>query len=107
MSDLDDFSLVLGGPLYQIWRRAHLTGDALQLLRRRIFVQTALAWVPLLALSIVEGHAWGGNVALTFLRDVELHVRLLVALPLLVAAELVVHRRLRPVVREFLERGLI
>src|SRR6185369_12864794 len=33
-----DFSLVLGGPLYQLFRRAHLTGDALQLLRRRVLV---------------------------------------------------------------------
>lgn len=23
-----DFSLVLGGPLYQLWRRSHLAGDA-------------------------------------------------------------------------------
>jgi hypothetical protein len=33
-----DFSLVLGGPLYQIVRRAHLSGEALELLRRRILV---------------------------------------------------------------------
>ena len=30
-----DFSLVLGGPLYQMWRRTHLSGDGLELLRRR------------------------------------------------------------------------
>ena len=54
-----DFSLVLGGPLYQIWRRTRLTGDALELLRRRIVVLTVLAWVPLLVLSIADGQAWG------------------------------------------------
>ena len=101
-----DFSLVLGGPLYQLWRRTRLTGDALQLLRRRIVVLITVAWVPLLALSIAEGHAWS-SVALPFLHDIEMHVRLLVALPLLVVAELVVHRRTVPVVRQFLERGLI
>jgi hypothetical protein len=31
-----DFSLVLGGPLYQLLRRARLTDDALMLQRRRI-----------------------------------------------------------------------
>ena len=31
-----------------------------------------------------------------FLLDFEVHVRFLVALPLLIAAELVVHQRLRP-----------
>jgi hypothetical protein len=29
-----DFSLVLGGPLYQLLRRSHLTDDALQLVRQ-------------------------------------------------------------------------
>jgi hypothetical protein len=29
--DSDDFSVVLGGPLYQMVRRAHLSGDALEL----------------------------------------------------------------------------
>ena len=102
-----DFSLVLGGPLYQLWRRSRLAGDALQLQHRRIVVLMALAWVPLLALSVAEGHAWGGSVAMPFLYDIELHVRFLLALPLLVVAEMVVHRRMRPVVGQFIERGLI
>src|SRR5512139_3290636 len=102
-----DFSLVLGGPLYQLWRRTRLAGDAAELLRRRVIVLTLLAWVPLLLLSVAEGLAWGGRVTLPFLHDVELHVRLLLALPLLVVAELVIHRRLGPTVRQFVERGLI
>jgi hypothetical protein len=101
-----DFSLVLGGPLYQLWRGARLAGDTLQLLHRRIIALTLLAWAPLLLLSMAEGHAWG-NVRLPFLYDVELHVRLLLALPLLILAELVVHVRMRPVVALFVERGLI
>jgi hypothetical protein len=104
---LSDFSLVSGGPLYQLWRRMHLSGDALQMTHRRIIAAVLLAWVPLLLLSIAEGHAWGGSVALTFLQDVEMHVRLLVALPLFIAAELTVHRRLPKVVGLFLERGMI
>ena len=102
-----EFSLVLGGPLYQLWRRSRLTGDVLQLLERRIVVLTLLAWVPLLLLSLAEGSAWGDTVKLPFLYDVELHVRLLLALPLLILAELVVHQRMRPMVRQFLERGMI
>ena len=77
-----DFSLVLGGPLFQFWQRTRLAGDALQLLHRRIVVLTLLAWAPLMALSLAEGNAWGG-VALPFLKDVELQVRLLVAIPCL------------------------
>ena len=74
-----DFSLVLGGPLYQLWRGTRLTDDALYLLHRRLLVMVGLAWVPLLLLSIADGQAWGDAVTLPFLRDVELHVRLLIA----------------------------
>src|SRR5262249_17854355 len=102
-----DFSLVLGGPIFQIVRRAHLSGDALELMRRRTLVIALLAWLPLLIPSAGSGRAWGSAVAVPFLLDVEVHVRLLVALPLLILAELVVHRRMRPVVHEFLERRLI
>ena len=103
----EDFSLVLGGPLFQLLRRSHLSGDALELVRRRIIIIPLLAWLPLLVLSALEGQALGGNVAVPFLLDVEAHVRFLVALPLLIVAELVVHQRMRFVVRQFLERHLI
>ncbi len=42
-----------------------------------------------------------------FLMDVEVHVRFLLTMPLLIVAELVVHRRMRPVVKQFLDRNLI
>ena len=102
-----DFSLVLGGPLFQLLRRAHLSDDALQMARQRIIVISLLAWLPLLVLSVLEGRALGSSVAVPFLLDVEVHIRYLVVLPLLVGAELVVHRRMRSVVEVFLERRLI
>ncbi len=102
-----DFSLVLGGPLFQLFRRAHLTGDALELVRQRLIIISLLAWLPLLMLSALEGHALGGSVAVPFLLDVEVHIRFLVVVPLFIIAELVVHQRMRFVVRQFLERNLI
>jgi hypothetical protein len=102
-----DFSLVSGGPLFQLWRRTRLSGDSLQLPQRRVLVLVALAWLPLLVLSIASGTAWGAGVELTFLKDVEVHVRLLVALPLLIAAERSVHQMMRPVIRAFLDRNLV
>ncbi len=107
MNRSPDFSLVLGGPLYQIWRRTRLADSDMDLMRRRILVMTAVAWVPLLVLSIVEGRAWGESVALPFIKDIEQHLRLLVALPLLIAGERVIHRRMQPEVHQFVERGLI
>ena len=102
-----DFSLVLGGPLFQLWQRARLAGDALQMQHRRMLVVTLLSWVPLLLLSVAEGRAWGGSVTLPFVQDVENHVRLLVALPLLIVAERVVYQLMRPVVQQFVEGGLV
>jgi hypothetical protein len=102
-----DFSLVLGGPLFQLLRRAHLSDDALMLVRQRIIVLSLLAWLPLLALSALEGQALGGRAAVPFLMDLDVHVRFLVALPLLIVAELVVHQRMRFVVKQFLERQVI
>jgi hypothetical protein len=102
-----DFSLVLGGPLFQLLRRTHLADDALMLVRQRIVVISLLAWLPLLLLSALEGNLWGGGTSVPFLFDIEVHVRFLVALPLLVLAELVVHRRMRPLLQQFVERNLV
>src|SRR5271170_1687352 len=106
LQEPSDFSLVMGGPVFQLFRRVHLTGDHLQLLYRRLLVITLVAWLPLLLLATLS--AWQGNVGqLSFLHDVEVHARLLVALPVLIAAELIVHSRLRPVVRCFIERRIV
>jgi hypothetical protein len=102
-----DFSLVLGGPLFQLLRRAHLSDDALMMVRQRLVVFALLTWLPLLVLAAVEGRAWGSRTVVPFLLDIEVHVRFLVALPLLVVAELVVHRRMRPLLQQFRERNLI
>jgi hypothetical protein len=108
VADADiDFSLVLGGPLFQLLHRAGLTGNALELARQRTVVGVLVTWLPLLLLSLFEGQAIGGRAAVPFLRDVEVHVRFLVALPLLMGAELVVHRRMRLVARQFLDRQLV
>ncbi len=102
-----DFSLVVGGPLYQLLRRSRLSDDALTLVHRRIVAGVLITWFPLLLLAIWEGQAWGGDTKVPFLLDPEAHARFLVALPLLILAELVVHLRMRHVARQFLARDLI
>mgnify|MGYP001240429344 FL=1 len=101
-----EFSLVTGGPLYRLWQRTGLCGDELQFVRRRILCVIAITWLPLLLLSVAEGHAWFG-VVLPFLQDVETQLRLLVAVPLLLWAELRVGRELPKLVRRFVLEGVI
>ena len=103
----EDFSLVLGGPLFQIFRRAYLSDNGLELLRRRIIVITAFSWLPLLVLSAVKGTAWGNLVSLPFIHDIDAHARLLISLPLIIGAEKIVHERMRDIIKVFLERRLI
>jgi hypothetical protein len=102
-----DFSLVLGGPLFQFFRRTRLSGAALELWRRRVLVIALFAWLPLFFLSAIEGHALGGSMKIPFLRDIEAHVRFLIALPVLIVAELIVHNRVSPSIRRFVERRIV
>jgi hypothetical protein len=107
LSEIQDFSIVKGGPLFQLLFRAHFVGDEMTLVTRRIILFVLITWVPLLVLSALDGHLLKGSAVLPFLTDAKTHIRFLVVVPLFLAAELIVHQRLHPVAREFLERGLI
>jgi hypothetical protein len=101
-----DFSLVLGGPLYQMLSHAHLAGPTLELMRRQVVLSVFLCWVPLAVLSLAQAHFLGGA-KLSFFRDIETHVRFLVSLPVLILAEMLVHERIWPVVKRFVELRVV
>jgi hypothetical protein len=56
---------------------------------------------------LLGGHAFGGDLAIPFLYDIEVQVRFLVVVPLMIASEIMVHERLRAVRTHFLDRKLI
>ena len=104
--EAEDFSLVVGGPLFQLLRRVHLEGDALELLHRRIIFSILLTWVPLAVLAMFSGVGRGSG-RVPFYTDIEVHARFLIALPILIGAELLVHSRIRLTVRRFLEWRIV
>ena len=106
-NDQPDFSLVLGGPWFRLFRRLHLSGNALERVWWRVVVIALVAWLPLLLLSVIGGHAVGGTIKVPFLYDIEAHVRFLIALPILIVAELIVQSRIRPAVKRFSEQRII
>ena len=106
LQELEDFSLVLGGPTFQLLRKAGLQGGGADLVPRRILAIILITWVPLFVLAML-GSAGDDAGRLAFFRDVEVHARFLIALPVLIAAELVVHMRVRPAVRRFVESRLV
>lgn len=106
IQEFPDFSLVLGGPLFQLLRRSHLEGEAMELLHRRILMSILLTWVPLLLLSIL-GTGVGGAGRISFFRNIEVHTRFLVALPILVGAERLVHSRVGAAIRRFVKWRIV
>jgi hypothetical protein len=104
---VEDFSLVLGGPLFQLLRRVRLSDDALTMVHRRLLVISLLAWLPIFLLSAAEGHLLEDSVVVPFLLDIEVHIRFLVVLPLLIIAEYVVHQRMCRISQAFIDRKLV
>ena len=106
LPELRNFSLVLGGPLYQIIRKTHLDDDVGSHLRRRMLVICGIIWLPLLVFCALKGTLMG-SIDIPFLVDVETHARFLVAVPLMLLAEFIVHQRMRDIVAQFVERKLV
>jgi hypothetical protein len=78
----------------------------MELLHRRVFASFLLTWLPLLLLSAF-GRGVGSIGRLSFFHDIEVHARFLVALPILIGAELIVHSRIRAVMRRFIEWRMV
>jgi hypothetical protein len=102
----EDFSIVLGGPIYQLYLKTRLARPGFELLKRRLVGIPLLSWLPLLVLAIAGGVAVR-NVDVPFLSDIGVHARFLGSIPLMIIAEVVVHRRIGAIVRQFEDRGLI
>lgn len=105
--DTPDFSLMLGGPLYQLFLRLRMAKPPLDLLTRRMIIIPLIAWLPLLLMSALGGQVVGGGITVPFLSDLGVHVRFLLALPLLIAAEVIVHQHMRPILGQLLQRGIV
>ena len=103
----NNFSLVLGGPLFQFFICARINTDTLGLLKRRVVVISLFTWFPLLLFSVFSGEVLESESKVPFFYDLDVHLRFLVALPLLLIAELIVHLRIRPIVWQFIDRGII
>src|SRR5512146_1773448 len=100
-----DFSLVLGGPTFQLLRKALLSGRNLELLHRRVLFIALFTWAPLLLFTVLGSGSSAGRIS--FFHDIEVHARFLVALPVLIAAELLAHSRLRSAVCAFVDRRIV
>ena len=102
-----DFSIVVGGPVYDFLLRIGLVRLGLPNVLRRIIALIAITWLPLLLLSFTQGVAAGHSVTIPLLYDFATYGRLLLALPLLLVAEVVIDPAIRNAVEEFIESGIV
>ncbi len=68
---------------------------------------TLFAWLPLLVFSAAQGQALGRSLDVPFLRDFAANARFLIALPVLIVAEVTIDCWLRKAVRHFLQSELV
>jgi hypothetical protein len=101
-------SLFTGGIIPRLLRRMGLHGAAFERVRTAsVFIVPLVAWFPLLALSAIGGNLLNRSLGTPFLLDLGAHIRLLVALPLLLLAGRVAERRIRPTIEQFVSHFLI
>ena len=100
------FSLTIGGPLYRLYQRWRLLDPPIEHAERRVIAVIVVTWLPLFLLSLSDGKAFGGA-RLPFVLDLNVQTRFIVALPMLIAAEPLVHRWMRTIVRQFVDRGIV
>ena len=103
----ENFSITKGGPLHRLLVRLRHAGDDRKLVLRRALAAVLIGWLPLLLLSLMQGLAWNRQIEIPFLRDLAVHVRFLVAVPILIVAESRIDRRWRSLVLEFLRSELV
>ncbi|MGB7439392.1 MAG: hypothetical protein WBQ61_24550 [Candidatus Acidiferrum sp.] len=101
-----EFSIVEGGPLHRIQLRLGLMKDRAPRIMRRAMIFALVAWLPLLILSAVQG-VLVTNVKIPFLYDPAAYSRFLLAVPLLIVAEVVIGPRIAEATSQFIASGLI
>jgi len=102
-----NFSIVVGGPVYNLLLRFHLIRQTVPNMRRRFAALLVVIWLPLLVLSLREGMAFGHNVRIPFLYDFAMYGRFLLGLPILLFAELLIDPVVRQAVSEFVDARLV
>lgn len=101
------FLITQGGPTYRIEQSIGLIRGKSPIVVRRALISILFTWVPLLILSAFGGFAVGHRVPVPFLRDFAVHVRFLLAVPVLLLAENFLGPRLARAAAHFVDSGLV
>jgi len=103
----ESFSVTRGGPFHRLLALIGPADNERRQVLNRALIGTLFCWFPLLVLTFVQGLAIGSKVKIPFLLDYAVHLRFLIALPILILAESPIDRRWRALAGEFLRSGLV
>ena len=104
---LDDFSIINSGLFYKLVSRLNVGGTTKDHLLKRVLFLVFITWIPLLALSAMQGLAFGSKVEIPFLKDFAIQAKLLIILPLLIFAEGSFDFRLKELTIQFFKSGVL
>jgi len=104
---VDDFSLTSSGIFHRLVSKLGLGGTSAKHITRRTMIMVAITWLPLLALSALQGLAFGDKVEIPFWKDFAIHSKFLIILPLLLFAEGPFDFRMRELTKQFFRSGII
>src|SRR4051812_46029369 len=90
-----------------LWQRLHLLPPGRAGVRRSFVLSFAIGWLPLALLSAVQGRLRGTPDEGPFLLDLATHVRILVAVPLLLVTERVSAHLVARAIDQFADEGLV
>ena len=102
-----DGELFGGAPFLRLFARCRMVRTDRPDIVRRAEIAIALSWIPLAVLTIAQGSFLTSRDEGSFLLDVAVHARCLLALPLLVVADFLLTQRLAPIVQHFVDVGIV
>jgi hypothetical protein len=106
MDSVSDGLLFAGSPVQRLEDWAGLPRGGKPLIRRALLA-VAVSWLPLALLTALQGDFIQSDSANSFLFDLGVHARFLLAAPLLILAEAVCVPRLAAIADQFIETGLV
>lgn len=102
-----EFSLVTGDIAFRLQRAVGLIPARGLGVGRRALLAVLITWVPLVAAAALAERLWQGAADESILQHFGIHVRFLVAVPLLIVGEARLHSLVRELVPHFLRSGLV
>lgn len=101
------FSLVRNDALFRLQRSVGLIPKDGSGIGRRAVLYALIAWLPLMIWAWANSRLVSGEVAEPLLAHYGIHVRCLVAIPLLIIAEAAAHSIMPACLRQFVQTGLV